>query len=55
MPETEAEKYDAQHGKYKDAVDAMPLEGERLPTNAIPKAPDRIPFKVEPAGGASIK
>jgi hypothetical protein len=50
---TEAEKYDSQHGTYDDAVDKLPLEGERLPTDALPKAPDPSPFKLGPIGPAA--
>ena len=40
---------DAMPGTYTDAVNTMP-EGERLPINAMPQAPDPDPFTVTGGG-----
>ena len=37
--------YDALPGKYDDAVYRMP-DDQRLPTGALPKAPDPSPFTI---------
>lgn len=39
------EKYDAEHGSYKDPVKSVP-EAERLPLR--PQGPDPSPFKLGP-------
>jgi len=41
------EAHDADHGKYNDAVDAVPTE-QRLPQSQLPKAPDPDPFTMGP-------
>lgn len=46
------DKYDANHGKYKDNAENLP-EDTKLPTGNMPKAPDPSPFKMGPTGGSS--
>ncbi len=40
---------------YKDEVDSKPLEGDRLPTNALPKGTDPSPFRIGPTGPGSAQ
>ena len=40
--------FDSTYGIYKDAVDAEPIEGARLPTDQMPKATDPSPFSLGP-------
>lgn len=48
------EKYDAEHGTYKESIDTVPTD-DRLPTAQMPKAPESTPFVVGPLtpGGRS--
>lgn len=39
------EEYDSAMGKYKDAVDALPID-RKLPLAQIPMAPAPSPFKL---------
>jgi len=43
------EKYDAEHGTYKDGTDSVSVD-DRLPTAQMPKGTDPSPFTLGPIG-----